>query len=89
MPDLVITDLGIREATIRNQGTGAAGAFTFTVTGWGAVRVPGLAAGVSTTVRYYSGTSCGGDYRAMADSGLEVAESDETNNRRELLGVVC
>lgn len=88
-PDLVITDLGLRDATVRNQGTADAGAFTLTVSGWGSVRLPGLASGASATVQYYNGTGCGGDYRALVDSAQEVAESDETNNARELLGVVC
>lgn len=88
-PDLRITELGLRDATVQNQGTADVGAFTLTVAGWGSVRLPGLAAGASTTVQYYNGTVCGGDYRAIVDSGQEIAESDETNNAKELIGVIC
>ena len=88
-PDLVITALDTRTVTVMNTGTAAAGAFNVTVVGWGVVRVPGLAAGASETVTFYTGTNCGGDYRAFADSQNEVAEDDELNNTRELLGVIC
>jgi len=88
-PDLVITNLDTRFATVRNQGATAAGPFTVAVAGFGSARVAGLAPGASATVQFYAGAACGGDYRAVADAAQEVAESDEANNGRELLGVVC
>jgi hypothetical protein len=89
-PDLVVTNLDTRFATVRNQGATAAAPFTVTVAGFGAARVAGgLPPGGSATVQFYAGSACGGDYRAVADSAQEVSESDEANNGRELLGVVC
>ena len=88
-PNLVITALDTRTATVANTGTGPAGPFNLTVVNWGIVRVPGLAAGASQSVGYYAGTNCGGDYRAYADSQNEVVELNELDNTREILGVVC
>jgi subtilase family serine protease len=89
-PDLVVTNLDTRFVTVRNQGATAAGPFTVTVAGFGAARVAGgLPPGASATVQFYAGAACGGDYRAVADSAQEVSESVETNNGKELLGVVC
>lgn len=88
-PDLAITAMDTRTVTVTNRGDAAAGAFNVTVIGWGVVRFAGLAPGASQQLAFYTGTSCGGDYRGVADSQQEVPESDETNNRLEYLGVVC
>lgn len=88
-PDLVITALDTRTVTVMNRGTAAAGAFNVTVVNWGMVRVPGLGAGESQALVFYSDTSCGGDYRAFADSQNEVLEQNELDNTREVLGVIC
>jgi len=88
-PDLAITAMDTRTVTVTNRGDAASGAFNVTVIGWGVVRFTGLAPGESRQLTYYTGTSCGGDYRAVADSQQEVPESDEANNRLEYLGVVC
>lgn len=79
-PDLVITSFSSVSLTVKNQGDAAAGAFSVAATSYPPIRVSGLAAGASAT--YQSGlTSCqAGMYHAVADSGSEVAESDETNN---------
>ena len=84
-PDLIVTALDAQNVTVKNQGPGAAGAFTVTVEGWGSVRIAeGLAAGASRTVQYYASSGCfEGAHNAEADSGREVAETDETNNRLE------
>ena len=37
----------------------------------------------------YADPVCGGDYQGIADSGSEVPESDEANNTRDVVGVVC
>ena len=48
---------------------------------YGPVAIPGLAAGASATRTYT--TQCVNETRqARADSGDQVAESDETNNTR-------
>jgi hypothetical protein len=88
-PNLVITALDTRTVTVMNTGAAAAGPFNVTVVDWGLVRAPGLAAGASTTLLFYNGTSCGGDYRAFADSQNEVVEVNELDNTRENLGVIC
>jgi hypothetical protein len=89
-PDLVITAMDTRNVTVTNQGKATAGAFTVTVAGWGTVSfAAGLPAGGSTSGQYYFGTDCGGDYRALADSGQQVAESNEANNTLDYIGVIC
>ena len=84
--------------TVRNQGTGSAGAFTVTVyagpsrlpggtvlTTW---NVPGLAAGQSISQTFSNlivnglATHCNCNFVVEADSGRSVAETDETNNAR-------
>lgn len=89
LPNLVITHLDTRDVTVQNIGAAPAGPFRVTVTGWGEALFPGLAAGESQTRRYYSGSGCGGDYRAYADSGSAVAEANELDNTGELIGVIC
>lgn len=82
-PDLVITSFDMLEITVKNQGTGAAGPFDITATGYPPIRSPGLAAGASAT--YQSGIAgcAAGEYHAFVDSSGEVPESDETNNTRD------
>ncbi|MFH1632590.1 MAG: LamG-like jellyroll fold domain-containing protein [Chloroflexota bacterium] len=83
-------------AVISNTGTGAAATFSTTiyidqaigftdcnVPGWATMSVSSLAAGTSTEVVFnHSGLSATGDYEviAYADSGCDVAESQELNN---------
>lgn len=93
-PDLVITQMTADVVTVKNQGPRAAGAFTVRVTDSngtlrGTMRIDGgLAAGAEVAVPY-SAPSCEVVYRAVADSGLEVAEADETNNTKEFFFSVC
>jgi hypothetical protein len=76
-------------ATVKNNGTADAGAFnvSFLADGFSEeVRVNGLAVGGETTVCVTDPTSrTAGDsvtVTVTADSGAEIAESDETNNER-------
>ena len=76
--------------TVTNQGAGAAGPFTVTVTGAGSFQIPGLAAGASTTRRFRE--LCSADpalEQAVADSLAQIAESNETNNTRTYDENVC
>jgi len=82
-PDLVITEFDSLHVTVKNQGTGPAGPFSITATGFPAMRSNGLAAGASVTYQSNIQGCAAGDYHAVADSGGEVAESDETNNTRD------
>lgn len=53
------------------------------------MRSKGLAPGASETLTFYTGSYCGGDYRAHVDSRNEVDEVNEQNNTKGLLGVIC
>jgi len=92
-PDLIITYFASNQVTVKNQGAGAAGPFTVTVTGRGTARfADGLAPGQQLTKDYPNPNMCDSNpYHAQADSGQEVAESDETNNTRDGLdhGLFC
>ena len=84
-PDLVITAMGWNASdgyyfTVKNQGAGAAGPFSVSVTPrYGPLGFSGLAAGASVTRSYT--TDCVNETRqAVADSLGQVAETDETNN---------
>lgn len=84
-PDLVILSVFINEFTVANQGAGAAGPFSATVTLPGSptqtLQFPGgLAPGAQQT-RTFSGTCEGPLATVVADSGSVVDESDETNNQ--------
>jgi hypothetical protein len=79
--DLVITHLTYTQITVKNQGTGPAGAFNVNVTGRDTVRFAGLAAGATATMSYDS-HSCDGTWSAVADSLNEVPESNESNNTK-------
>ncbi len=81
-PDLVLTYLDGKTFTVKNQGTGAAGAFRVTVLGFPPVLFTGLAAGAEATRTYASGPCGEGTYTATADSLNQVAESNELNNVR-------
>jgi hypothetical protein len=85
-PDLVITELGWNETsqwyfTVKNQGAAAAGAFSVEVTGEGTFSIPGLEPGASAT-RTFQTICKNKTYEAIADPLSQLAESDETNNRR-------
>jgi hypothetical protein len=94
-PDLVISAMDFETSlryffTVTNQGAGAAGPFTVTVTGAGSFQIPGLAAGASTTRRFRE--LCSADpalEQAVADSLAQIAESNETNNTRTYDENVC
>jgi subtilase family serine protease len=74
--------------TVKNQGTDAAGPFNVTMTGEGTVRfTDGLAAGASE-MRAIPSPDCYSPHHAVADSGNEVIESDETNNTKDIM-VIC
>ncbi|MCA9992261.1 MAG: hypothetical protein KDE29_14830 [Anaerolineales bacterium] len=64
---------------VNNVGNGPAGAFDVTING-SVARVPGIPAGgtANATVTFDSGPV--GSINALADSGNEVAESNENNN---------
>ena len=88
-PDLVITDFGANTFTVKNQGTGAAGASTARVNPSTKLAVPALAAGVSTTITWRAGSSCPeGTWLVSADVLGQVAESNESNNTKTLQ-VIC
>ena len=86
-PDLIISELGINDFTVKNQGAGPAGAFMVTVVGFGTYNFNGLAPGESATRTYSNG--CNPSSEVRADSLFQVDESDETNNIKQLGGVVC
>lgn len=77
-PDLVISDFRIDEFTVTNQGAGAAGPFSVTLAGFDVFRFAGLASGASVRTTYPG--NCEAEHRATADPGLEVDESNESNN---------
>ena len=92
-PDLVISDMGWNAMnqyffTVKNTGAAAAGAFTVDVPGYKAFAFGGLAAGASITQSYTS-TCVVGAREARADSLLQVAETDETNNTRSYTQDIC
>ena len=72
--------------TVTNQGAGAAGPFTVTVTGEGSFAIPGLAAGASAT-RTFRTICKNGAQEAFADALAQIAETDETNNKRTYNGI--
>jgi hypothetical protein len=86
--DLVISAMGYDETlkyffTVKNQGAGAAGPFTVSVSDEGSFPIAGLAPGASTTVTFR--TMCRQiTWLATADAGAQVTETDETNNTRSL-----
>lgn len=77
-PDLTITDLNASQFTVKNIGTGAAGAFIVKVGASLYVPFGGLAAGASQT--YVYGAGCAGTFTATVDPDNLVGESDESNN---------
>ncbi|GAB4109141.1 MAG: hypothetical protein OHK0022_61570 [Roseiflexaceae bacterium] len=91
LPDLVVTGmavtsqtggcpatpLGLR-VTVANNGGAAAGSFSVTANG-ASQTVTGLAAGASTSL-WFAGYVSGSPNTATADSGNQVAESNENNN---------
>lgn len=86
--DLIVTELTTTTVTVKNQGTDAAGPFNVTLTGEGTVRfTDGLAAGASE-MRGIPSPNCFAPHHAVADSGNEVVESDETNNTKDIM-VIC
>jgi hypothetical protein len=90
-PDLVIGAMDYDAAlkhffTVKNQGAGAAGAFTVTVSGEGSFQIDGLAPGASTT-RTFNTMCTNTTGQATADALSQVAETDETNNTRSYTGV--
>jgi len=106
-PDLVITQITTNgnelfahesntiNATVRNNGTAAAGPFTVRIDAEGAVYdtiVPGLDPGAQQEVQATDTTlRTAGDLvtiTATADPDIEVAESDETNNALSLTKTV-
>jgi len=85
-PDLVISAMGYDATakyffTVKNQGVGAAGAFTVSIPGEGSFAIAGLAPGASVT-RTFRTTCKAATFQATADSLGQVAETDETNNAR-------
>jgi hypothetical protein len=88
LPDLVISSLTPSSVTVSNVGNAPAGAFAVTVdVPGGTFTFSGLAAGASQT-RTWS-TCVEGQITAVADSGGQVAESNEGNNSRSAPGVIC
>jgi hypothetical protein len=82
-PDLVITAFNPVSLTVTNQGSGAAGPFSVSATGYPAMTTAGLAPGASQT--FSSGHGCvSGPHHAMVDPAGEVKESDENNNTADL-----
>ena len=73
------TALGLR-VWVRNIGAGDAGPFFVDVNGRTGSVPGGLAAGQMTSLWFAHGFVHGGMNHAFADSALQVAESDETNN---------
>ncbi len=85
-PDLTITDLDSSQFTVKNIGTGPAGAFIVKVGAATFIPFGGLAAGSSQT--YVYGAGCGGDVTATADPDNLVGESNETNNSLTV-NIIC
>lgn len=83
-PDLVVTDLTASSVTVKNQGPGAAGPSTTTITNStaGALQLAtvALAPGASTTISFDCAKLGGRGFEATADSGQVITEADETNN---------
>jgi hypothetical protein len=85
-PDLVISAMDYSDSakyyfTVTNQGAGAAGAFTVNVPGTGSFAISGLAPGASATRTIRTACMATTD-QAIADSGGQVDETDESNNTR-------
>jgi hypothetical protein len=78
-PDLTITEIDFSHFTVKNVGTGAAGAFTVKVGASLYVPFGGLAPGASQSYAFGSGCA-GGTYTATADPDNLVGESNESNN---------
>ncbi|MEP6976425.1 MAG: CARDB domain-containing protein [Thermoleophilia bacterium] len=88
-PDLVISDLTKDSATVKNTGTAAAGSFVVTITTAGGpsqFQIAGLPAGSSATVNFFCRV---GSVTAVADSGNQVTESNETNNTATIAVLGC
>jgi hypothetical protein len=90
-PDLVISAMDWNETdqhffTVKNQGAGAAGAFTVSISGEGSFQIDGLAPGASTT-RTFNTMCTNTTWQATADALSQVAETDETNNTRSYTGI--
>jgi hypothetical protein len=85
-PDLVISAMDWNETdqyffTVKNQGPGAAGPFTVSVSEVGSFPIDGLASGASATVTFRTGC-WNATWLATADALAQVAETDESNNTR-------
>jgi len=106
-PDLIVTEINLTSgalfanqsneicATVKNNGTGAAGAFnvSFAIDGFSKeVRVNGLAVSEETTVCVTDTTLRTADdvvtILVTADSDAEINESDETNNALSIVETV-
>jgi hypothetical protein len=88
-PDLVISDLTKDSATVQNIGNAAAGSFTVTVTttaGPTQFLIEDLPAGASATMNFFCRV---GSVTAVADSGNQVTESNETNNTKTIAVLGC
>jgi hypothetical protein len=88
-PDLVISDLTKDSATVQNIGTASAGSFVVTVTttaGPSQFQVEDLTPGASAVVTFFCRA---GAVTAVADSGNQVTESNETNNAKAIAVVSC
>ena len=89
-PDLVISAMDWNETdqyffTVKNEGLGAAGPFTVSVSGEASRPIDGLAPGASQTVTFRTG--CWNiTWLATADALAQVAETNETNNTRSFSG---
>lgn len=90
----MITEVGYSDAdkyhfTVKNQGAGAAGPFSVSVTGVaGAFEIPGLAPGASATRTFRELCQVITNV-ATADSLTQVAETNETNNTGSFTETVC
>ena len=88
-PDLVISAMGWNETdeyffTVKNQGAGAAGPFTVSVSEVGSFPIAGLTPGASATVTFR--TVCWQTtWLATADALAQVSETNETQQHAELL----
>jgi len=76
LPDLVIADLTGASVTVRNDGSGASGAFDVAVKLRGTLRFAALAPGASATMTF----NCVADVTATVDPDNRVQESNEANN---------
>lgn len=88
-PDLVISEMDFDPMTVsyyfvvKNQGAGAAGPSSATVTNFGSFPVPALAPGA--TFRQTWAMCANGQFEARADATAQVDESDEANNTRQYM----